>query len=79
MLENEADVAFLGRQTGGIDSLDLHCSAVGNFQTGDDPQQRRLASAARPEQSGQFAGRDIEVDVLQRDEVAEPLGRRQRS
>ena len=66
MLKNEADIAFLGRQAGGIDSFDFHCSAVGNFQTRNDPQQRRLPSAARPEQSGQFACRDIEVDVLQR-------------
>ena len=74
VLKNEADIAFLGRQTGGIDSLDFHCSAIGNFQTRNDPQQRRLPSAARPEQSGQFACRDIEVDVLQRHEVAESLG-----
>ena len=47
---------------------------VGNLETGDDPQQRRLASAARSEQRGQFAGRDVEIDVFQRNEVAETLG-----
>jgi len=40
VLEDEADVALLRRQSGGVHSLDLDRSAVGNFKAGDDPQQR---------------------------------------
>ena len=47
---------------------------VGQFEAGDDPQQRGLAAAARAEQGGEFAVLDVDRDVVQRDEIAEPLG-----
>jgi hypothetical protein len=49
-------------------------AAIGTFHAGDDAQQRRLAAAGRAEQGDQFAGRDVEIDVVERDEIAEALG-----
>src|SRR4029079_10972731 len=43
---------------------------VARLQPGDDPQQRRLAAAGRSQESGQLPGRQGDVDVLERDEVA---------
>ena len=44
--------------------------AVGYFQSGDDPEQRRLAASARSEDDGGFTGRDLERDVVQRDDAS---------
>ena len=37
---------------------------VGVLQPGDGPQQRALAAARRPDQHGELARRDLEVDAL---------------
>ena len=73
VLEHEPDVAALGRQVCGVDPLDVHRPRVGPFEPGDDPQQRRLAAARRAEQRQQLAGRDAHRDVVEGDEVPEPL------
>ena len=74
VLEHEADPAPLRRDVGRVGAVDLDLAAVGLLEPGDDPQQRRLARAARPEQRGQRAVGDLERDALERDEVAERLG-----
>ena len=76
VLEHEADVALLRRQLGGLDALDADRALVGGVEAGDDPQQRGLAAARRAEQRRQLAGRQGHDDVVEGDEVAEPLGRR---
>src|SRR3954447_18648074 len=48
-------------------------AAIRPVEPGDDPQQRGLARAGRPEQRQQLAIGDLEVDVVQRHEGAEPL------
>ena len=75
VLEHEADVALLRRQLGGVGALDA-----------DRAPSRRVSRPAMirsrvdlpppdgPEQRGQLTGRDGDVDVVQGDEVAEPLG-----
>src|SRR5215203_5742308 len=73
VLEDEADVASLGRQLGGVFAADLDCPAVGLLQPGDDSQQRRLAAAARTEKGGEGSGGDLDADVVESDEVAESL------
>jgi hypothetical protein len=40
VLEDEADVALLGGQVGGVDAFYLHAPAVGALQARDDAQQR---------------------------------------
>ena len=52
----------------------LTVPASARVEARDDPQQRGLAAAGRPEQRGQLAGRDGDVDVVEGDEVAELLG-----
>ena len=71
MLEDEADVAVAGRRAGDVFVLVQHRAAVGPFQAGDDPQQRRLARARRPQQRQQRAGGNFQADVVERLKVAE--------
>ena len=73
VLEDEADAALLRRHAGRVLAGDEDLAGVGLLEPGDHAQQRRLAAAARAEQRGQRAGRDLERDVVERDEVAEPL------
>ena len=73
MLEHEPHVALLGRKAGGVGPFDLDSAAVGVLESGDDPQEGGLAASAGPQKSGQAAGGDGHGDVVQGDEVAEPL------
>ena len=73
VLEHEAHVALLRRQPGGVGALDGDRAGVGLLEARDDAQQGGLAPAAGAEQGGELTRRDGHVDVLQRDEVAEPL------
>jgi hypothetical protein len=73
VLEHEPDVPLLGRQPGRVVALDLDGALIRQLEPRDDPQQRRLATAAGAEQRGQLTGRDLQVDVGERDEVAEAL------
>ena len=41
-------------------------AGAGHVQPAEDVQQRRLAAARRPEQHDELAGRDLEVDIVQR-------------
>jgi hypothetical protein len=74
VLEHEADPAALRRKPRGVGAVDLDRPAVGLLEPGDDAQQRRLPRAARAEQRGQRAVRDLERHAVQRDEVPERLG-----
>src|SRR5690606_22945114 len=69
----EADVAGLGRHVGHVPALDDDAALVRVLQARDDAQQRRLAAAARSEEGRQSARGDRDADVLESDEVAEPL------
>ena len=44
-------------------------AVVGLQQTGDDPQQRRLAASALAHERDRFAGHDVELDAAQRLEL----------
>src|ERR1019366_3729448 len=44
---------------------------VGKFQAGDGSEQRGLAGAGRAEQRDEFAGLDLEADVVERGEATE--------
>src|SRR5262249_19631762 len=46
-------------------------AAVGQLQPRDDPQERRLARARRPQQRQQRAARHLQADMVQRPEPAE--------
>ena len=68
VLEDEADVAVLRGQAGRVLAGEEHPPRVGPFEAGDDPQQGRLAGAARAEQGGEGALGDLERDVVDGEE-----------
>ncbi len=74
MLEDEPDVALAGMQVCRLGAGEQDVALIRRFHAGDDAQQRGLAAAGGAEQGDQLAGRDVEVDVVERDEVAEALG-----
>ncbi len=73
VLEDEADIPVLGPDVRGVLARDQDLAVVGELETGDDPEERRLARAARPEQGSQRAAFDVERDIVERREVAEAL------
>ena len=73
VLEDEADAALLRHDVRDVVVADHDPADVGHLEAGDDAQQGRLAAAARPEQRGERAVRDLDVDILECGEVAEAL------
>src|SRR5439155_19931233 len=71
VLEDEADAALLRPVVRDVLLGDLDLAAVGGLEAGDDPEQRRLAAAARPEECRQRSRLDLERDVVEREEVSE--------
>jgi len=47
-------------------AIDFEAAGGGRFETGQQVEQGGLAAARRPEQRGEFAVRDGQVDALQR-------------
>ena len=73
MLEHEADMALAGAARQRVLAVERHLAGIRPVEAGDDPQQRGLARAGRPEQRQQFALGDLEVDIVERCERAEFL------
>ena len=72
VLEDEADARGPGAACPvTFVAVDEDRARVGRLEPGDHAQQRRLAAAARAEQRGQRARRDLDRHVVERDEVAE--------
>ena len=73
MLEGKTGLAFTGGEVRDLLAVkqNLSRARVGKFQTSDDAQQRRLAGAGRPEQRDEFAGLDLQVQVVKGGELAE--------
>ena len=73
MLKHEADMALAGAVRQRVLAVERNLAGVGPVQPGDDPQQRGLARARRPEQRQQLAIGDLEVDIVERGKRAEFL------
>src|SRR5919201_523990 len=73
VLEDEADAALLRSQPRRLLVEDEHVARVGLLKARDDPQQRRFATAAGTQQGRERAGRDVKGDIVEGDEVPEPL------
>ena len=73
VLEDEPDVPLLRRERGRVLSGEEDLARVRGLEPGDDPEQRRLPGAARPEERRQRPALDVERHVVDRDEVAEAL------
>ncbi len=72
-LEDGVGGALEGRQPDLVGALDQHLPARRLLEAGDHAQSRRLAAAARPEHREELAAGDLQVDVVDRREVAEAL------
>ena len=66
VLKDRVDRAAVGRRAGHVPAADPDLAARGLHEAGDDPQQRRLAAAARPQQRHELAFGDIDRDIRQR-------------
>ena len=67
MLEDEADLAIARIALGHVLAREPDRAAIGELEPGDDPQQRGLARAGRPEQRAQNSPcPQIEADVVER-------------
>ena len=75
VLEDETDLAAAHVAAGHVFvvELDRPAAGVGLLQSGDDPQERRLARSGRAEQGHQFARFHGQADVLEGVEGAEGL------
>ena len=74
VLEHEADAAVADVLRRGILVVEQDGPRVGDLEARDDPQQRRLAGARRPDQRDELPARHVEGDVVEGGKGAEALG-----
>ncbi len=72
-LEHHRQVALRRRQPRDVAAVEVDAAGAERLEPGDQPQQRRLAAAGRPDEHGELAARDRQVDALDRLHVAELL------
>src|SRR5271170_3099052 len=73
MLKDETDLALADADGAGVLAMEQHLAGVRCLQPRDYSQQRGLARARQPQQRDQLAGFDMQVDIINRYEVAELL------
>ena len=75
VLKDEADAALAHAGVGHAAVVEANFAAPGvsRFQPGDDPQQRRLSGAGRPQQGDKLARGDLQAHLIQRRVTAESL------
>jgi len=73
-LEHDAEVARSGRQARDVASGKCNGALVLRIEPRNGAQQRGLAAAGRPQEADELTRKNIERDVGQRRERAEPLG-----
>jgi hypothetical protein len=71
VLEHESDSAAMrGNEdlirTGDLRAAEPDLAAVGRFETRHEPEERRLAAPARPQDDDELAAHDLEGDALER-------------
>ena len=69
VLEDDAVVAVEPRPVRAL-AVDHDVPARRLDQVADDPEERRLAAAGRPDQGDELPGADLEVDALERPDLA---------
>ena len=75
VLEHRVDVPVERRSIGDVGAVEHGCAPCGrSLEAGDHAQHRGLAGARRPEQREELARADVERDVVDGDDCAEPLG-----
>ena len=71
MLKDKPDLTLTQRGGGNVLTAKVDRTAVGEFQSGDNAQQCGFTRTGWPQQGDQFAGFNLQVDVVQRLELAE--------
>src|SRR5208282_1012948 len=74
VLKYETDLALANLDGAGVLAMEQHLARVGRLEPSDYPEQRGLARTRQPEQRDQLAGFDMQVDIVNRNELAELLG-----
>ena len=76
MLEGKTGFAFAGRNAGHVLAVEQNLGGivVRKFQARDGAEQGGLAGAGGAEQGNEFAGIDLEADVVERGEAPEFFG-----
>src|ERR1043165_494977 len=72
-LEDDADTAFARWKFGDVFAVQNHFARVWHFQTRNDAQDRRLATARGAKQHEDFAFRNVEADVFKHAGLAKPF------
>ena len=73
-LEDRVDVALVRRHVRDVDAAELDRALGRLLEAADHPQRRRLAAARGPEQREEAAARDVQVERVDGDLLAEALG-----
>jgi hypothetical protein len=73
VLEDRVDVALERRPARDVFASELHPPRVRTLESGDQPQRRRLPRSGRSEHREELPTPDLEIDVVHRGEVPEPL------
>jgi hypothetical protein len=73
VLEDEADIPSLRRDSGRRDAIYDHRAGVRLFEAADDPEQRGFPTAAWAEERGEPAAADLNGHVVERSDPAEGL------
>ena len=71
VLVHEPDPAPVRRRSRQVAAAEEDAARVRPLQAGDDPQERALAAAARPQHGDPLALRHLEVDPGQRERAVE--------
>ena len=75
VLEDRVDVPRVGRQVRDVAPAELDRPLVGPLEAGYHPQRGRLAGARRAEHREELTAANLEVDAVDRDDVAVPLAK----
>ncbi len=73
-LKHHVDRTPVRRHPREIDAVEQDATGIRPLEPGDQTQQRGLAAARGAEQREEFAVVNVEGELVERDEVAEPLG-----
>ncbi len=72
-LEHHVDRPPVRRHAGDVLALQQEAALAWCFEAGEHPEKRGLAATGRPEQREELSLVDIEAQVVDGDEIAEPL------
>jgi hypothetical protein len=72
-LEHHRQPALRRADVADVEAVDQNGAGGEVLEAGDQPQQRRLAAARRPDEHGEFAVLDLEIDAVDDAHGAEAL------